>query len=118
MSVSPRRGAISEKITFFRSDSVWDIFLMNFGWFWEPFGHHFGTKVASKKRSENRIDLRWILERFLLPDGIKLEPILAPKIDQKSRSIFEGKRERMKDSKSWGRRQRRDSGVTFLWRKD
>ena len=62
MSVSPRRGAISEKITFFRSDSVWDIFLMNFGWFWEPFGHHFGTKVASKKRSKNRLDLRWVLD--------------------------------------------------------
>ena len=37
MSVSLKRGAIFEKITFFRPDSVLDGFLMDFGWFWEPF---------------------------------------------------------------------------------
>ena len=37
LSVSLRRGAIFEKITFFRSDSVLDGFLIDFGWFWEPF---------------------------------------------------------------------------------
>ena len=89
MSVSPKRGAIFEKITFFRPDSVLDGFLMDFGWFWEPFGDHFGIKIASKNRWKNRSDFGWILEGFRLPNGVKVGPILAPKIDQKSKSIFE-----------------------------
>ena len=52
-------------------------------------GDHFGIKIASKNRSKNRSDFGWILEGFWLPNGVKVGPILAPKIDQKARSIFE-----------------------------
>ena len=98
MSVSLMRGAIFEKITFFRPDSVLDGFLMDFGWFWEPFGapflHQYRIQKSIKK---NHSDFGWILQGFWLSNGVKVGPILAPKINQKSRSIFERKRERMKE---------------------
>ena len=118
MSVSPRRGAIFEEIMIFRGDSVWDMFLMNFGWCWEPFGHYFDTKLASKKRSGNRSDLRWILEGFLFPNRIKKEKNWVEKsIKKQGRFLYE-KGDGSCTLKSRGRGQRRDSGLTFFWRKD
>ena len=80
MSVSPRRGAIFEKITFFRPDSVWDGFLIDFGWFWEPFGHHFGTK--SHPKIDQRIAQIW--DGFWKDFGSQRGSNLGPNWLQKS----------------------------------
>ena len=53
------------------------------------FRDHFGIKVAFKNQSKNQSDFGSILEGFWPPNGIKFWSIFAPKIDQKSRSIFE-----------------------------
>ena len=89
MELSCRRGAIFEKIGFFRVDSVLDLFFNDFCSFGSHFGEHFGTTNASKTRSKNQSDFGSIWEGFWLPIWINFETILAPKIDQKSRSIFD-----------------------------
>ena len=52
-------------------------------------GDHVGIKIASKNRLKNQSNFGSILEGFWLPIWLHFGPILAPKIDQKSRSIFE-----------------------------
>ena len=59
---------------------------MNFDGSGYRFGDHFGIKIASKNRSKNQSDFGSILEGFWLPIWLHFGPILAPKIDQKSRS--------------------------------
>ena len=46
MSVSPRRGAIFQKIMVFRPDAVLGRFLIDLGWFGEPFFSHFDIAIA------------------------------------------------------------------------
>ena len=60
--------------------------------FGEHFVEPFGIKIVSKTQSKNHTDFGPILEGFWLPIWFHFGPILAPKIDQKSRSIFVGKR--------------------------
>ena len=55
MSVSLKRGAIFEKITFFRPDSVLDGFLMDFRWFWEPFWGPFWHQNRIQKSMKKSI---------------------------------------------------------------
>ena len=62
---------------------------MIFDGFGSHFGKHFGIKIASNNRSKNQSDFGSILEGFFLPLWIHFGQILAPKIDQKSRSIFD-----------------------------
>ena len=64
---------------------------MIFGAFGDHFGEPFGIKIASKTRSKNQSDFGSILEGFWLPIWLHFGAILAPKIDQKSESKFEGK---------------------------
>ena len=70
---------------------------MFFCGFGSHFGHNFGIKIASKNRSKNQSDFGSILVGCWHPNVVDFGSMLAPKIDQKSRSIFEGKRERMKE---------------------
>ena len=54
-----------------------------------------GTKIEPKshrKFDENGVGIFIDFGMILAPIGVHFGPILAPKIDQKSRSIFEGKR--------------------------
>ena len=71
---------------------LWIDFLMIFHGFGYHFGMHFGMKIASKNRSKNQSDFGSILEGFWLQIWLHFGTILAPKIDQKSGSIFIGKR--------------------------
>ena len=50
--------------------------------FGNRFGIHFGLKIFLKNQSKNQADFGLILERFLLPHGIKFGSILVPKIDE------------------------------------
>ena len=59
--------------------------------FRDRFWNHFGIKIASKNRSKNQSDLGSIFDGFWLPMWLHFGQILAPKIDQKSESKFEGK---------------------------
>ncbi len=62
MSVSLKRGAIFEKIMFSSLDSVWDGFLMDVGWFWEPFGAPFWNQSRIQNQSKKRSEFGWLLE--------------------------------------------------------
>ena len=73
MSVSLKRGAIFEKITFFRPDSVLDGFLIDFEWFWELFW--------AASWDQNRIQ-KSIKKSFRF--WIDFGRILAPKRDQEA----------------------------------
>ena len=66
---------------------------MIFDCFEDHFGEPFGIKIASKTRSKNQSDFGSIFDGFWLPFWAHFGPILTPKIDQKSRSIFVGKRD-------------------------
>ena len=61
------------------------------------FWHHSGIKIASKNQSKNHSDFGSILEGFWLPIEVHFGPILAPNIDQKSRSNFERKKDWMEE---------------------
>ena len=78
-----RKSRFSDQMRF------WIDFSMIFNGFGCHFGDHFGIKSASKNRSKNQSDFGSILEGFWLPIWLHFGPILAPKIDQKSRSIFD-----------------------------
>ena len=87
---------------------------MIFNGFGDHFGEHFGIKIASKTRSKNHTDFGLILDGFWLPISLHFGSMLAPKIDQKSRSNFVGKKGRTTD---WGlgvRSLGRGSGRTHL----
>ena len=77
---------------------------MILGGFGYHFGDHFGIKSASKNRSKNQSDFGSIFDGFWLPFWDHFGPILAPKIDQKSRSIFVGKRDGLRNDfvPDWG----------------
>ena len=62
-----------------------DIFMI-FDGLGDHFGNHFGIKIASKSRLKNQSDFGSILDGFWLPFWAHVDPILVPKIDQKSRS--------------------------------
>ena len=70
ISVSLKRGAIFEKITFFRPDSVLDGFFIDFGWFWEHW-EPFWLQNRIQKSINKSI-------RFWMDFGI----IVAPKLGQ------------------------------------
>ena len=71
LSVSCRRGAIFQKITFFRPDSVSDGFLIDFGWFWEPFWGAFWDQNRIPKSMKKVI-------RFWIDFGRTLAPKMTP----------------------------------------
>ena len=70
---------------------------MIFDAFGDHFGEAFGIKIASKTRSKKHADFGSIFYGFWLPFWAHFGPILAPKIDQKSRSIFVGKRDGLRN---------------------
>ena len=71
MELSCRRGAIFEKITFFRSDTVLDWFFNDFRWFWVPFWGAFWDQNRIQKSIKKSI-------RFWIDFGRILAPNLAP----------------------------------------
>ena len=83
-----RKSRFSDQIRF------WMDFFMIFDGLGDHFGNHFGIRIASKSRSKNQSDFGSIFNGFWLPIWLHLGPIMAPKIDQKSRSIFVRKRAR------------------------
>ena len=94
-----RKSRFSDQIRF------WMDFFMIFDGLGDHFGDHFGIKIASKSRSKNQLDFGSIFDGFWLPFWAHFGPILPPKIDQKSRSIFVGKRARI----MWPKRMYGDS---------
>ena len=81
-----RKSRFSDQIRF------WIDFFMILDGFGVHFGEPFGIKIASKTWSKNQTDFLSIFDGFWLPIWLHFGPILAPKIDQKSRSIFVWKR--------------------------
>ena len=75
-----RKSRFSDQIWF------WIDFWMILDGFWTHFGEHFGIKIASKNRWKNQSDFGSIFEGFGLPIWLHFGPILAPKIDQESKS--------------------------------
>ena len=65
---------------------LWMHMLMIFDGLGDHFGGQFGIKIASKSRLKNQSDFGSILDGFWLPFWAHFDPILVPKIDQKSRS--------------------------------
>ena len=75
----------------------WIDFLMIFDGFGYHFGEHFGITIASKNQAKNQSKFGSILEGFWLPIWLHFRQMLAPRINQKSRSkksIFGESRER------------------------
>ena len=87
-----RKSRFSDQIRF------WIDFFMIFDGFGDHFGEPFGIKIASKTRSKKHADFGSILDGFWLPIWRHFGPILAPKIDQKSRSIFDAILKRWRES--------------------
>ena len=75
-----RKSRFSDQIRF------WIDFFMIFNGFGDHFGEPFGIKIASKTRSKKHADLYSIFDGFWLPIWLHFGPMLAPKIDLKSRS--------------------------------
>ena len=71
MVFSCRRGAIFEKITFFRSGKVVDGYFHDFLWSWGPFREPFWDQNRIQKSIKKSI-------RFLIDFGCILAPILGP----------------------------------------
>ena len=97
MSVSFKRGAILQKITFFRSDAVLDWFFNDFGWFWEPFLGSFWVQNRIQKSIKKSIRF-WIdFWRILAPNVAPFWPNFGSKNRSKIRVEIWRKR-------SYGRR--------------
>ena len=101
-----RKSRFSEWIRF------WIDFLLISGSFRGHVGEHFGIKIASKNQAKNQSDFGSILEGCWLPIWVLFGPILAPRIDPKSRSIFIEKRDGRQTLNLRVRGTRRGSGRT------
>ena len=80
-----RKSRFSDLIRF------WIDFFMILDGFGVHFGEPFGIKIASKSLTKMHTDFGSIFYGFWLQIRLDFGPILAPKIDQKSDSKFEGK---------------------------
>ena len=87
---SSRVGAVLflSKSRFSDQIRFWIDFFMIFDAFGVHFGSPFGIKIASTNRPKKHTDFGSIFDGFWLPFWTHFGTILAPKIDQKSRSIF------------------------------